>query len=264
MRAARDLHHAQQSAGQHDAPEPAARQHRIRPAQHEPAAQQREGGAGVAGGEAVPAAAVGDAEAPMRDVQRPAAELGQVPGAAGQAGLLEERHDRRAGDGDPQPPDPFTRRQRAQQRPAQVDHQQGNDQPAQRTRAVVQSAAQQPVVAPGEAAGVAEQARRRQIQSRGVPGQKQRQAERGPGEVDPQAPPPVGHRSRERERLWHVGRAARRQCGCTHACARSSAGSRTPVCTSSRSSRVWNRWSWLTGCAARRSRHAMSRPRAAR
>ena len=134
-------------------------------------------------------AAVGHAEGPVRDVARGAAELGERRRAAGQAHHLQERDQADGDEGRHDPPDSHRPRRRARerQRPPDVDHEHAAEQPRRPAGAVVEHPGGEPLVVPGKAVGVAEQARDRQVEAGQVPRDDRGETGQQDGDVAPQA-----------------------------------------------------------------------------
>ena len=178
VRSSHHLHHRQDASCRKGHAEPAARCHARHRPQDEIAGQEAERGGGVAGRKATARPSVGAADEPVRDVGGGAAEFGERPRAAGQAGELQQRNEEGAGDRGQHPGEALVARQAARERQGLPDshdeHQ--RDRPGQPACSRMQHGRHEPLVAQGEAAAVGEEAGDRQIQAEKIPRDQQRQA----------------------------------------------------------------------------------------
>ena len=151
-------------------------------AQREIAGQKGEACRGVSCGKAAARPAVGQAQRPVRDMARHAAELGQVPGAAGRAGVLEQRDQgQRQQDARHQLHAPPMRQQAQRAHgPPDAQRQAQHHQPGQAACAFVGDVHEEPVRTQRKAIGVAEPAGHGQVQGAGIPGQDHGQGRQGP------------------------------------------------------------------------------------
>lgn len=131
-------------------------------------------------------AAVEPPEAPVRHVLRHAAKLLQVVGTAGVAHALEHRDQTHAYHGDHEGVDAFAFDGPRQQRLPDIDQQQHQQHAGQHAATFVEEVAREPDIAPGKAAGIADQTDADQIEAAGVPGQQEQQPGQGNAHIEAQ------------------------------------------------------------------------------
>ena len=184
--AARQLADAEEHAGAEHREQPGAGPRRVVIAPLEVHAEEREGRDRMAGREAVPASAVGLAEAPVREVARRAAEFGEVPRTAGRAVVLDRGHCQRAEQHHAQPGDslPAIRGASDTARGAHGGHHQRDDhRPCQPAAAPVEQAARPHAVARREAVRAGEPSRHRQVGAAEVPREQGREEQARDAEI---------------------------------------------------------------------------------
>ena len=171
MRSAQQLRDAEGDAADPHRRQPATRRFRGGAAQGEPATEQAERSRRVSRRKASAGPPVVQGQRPVRNIAGRAAEFDQVPWATDRAAVLQRRDQQQAGQRGRAPPPAGQRQHRSRKTPGSHDvHEHDSDR--QRTEpptAIVEDTGQQPVVAPGEAMGLAEPANDREVGTTGIP-----------------------------------------------------------------------------------------------
>jgi hypothetical protein len=181
MGAAHLLRQPEEKAGRHRAGQPAPGSGWQCPPERKKSADESKARRGMTGRKAAAAAAILQPPGPVRHMTGHAAELRQIPGAAGVAVQLDagdEQQGGQRGQGQLRPPQ---QRQSGQAAPrsdharqqAQLQH------PGPGTDAVMQQLAPEPVVLQAEAVRVAKPVRHGQVQAGIIPCRQYQEAERG-------------------------------------------------------------------------------------
>ncbi len=187
MRAAHGLHRTGQQADEQGSGQPAETDHALAsrstrrcPQPRQAQRHERKTAGRMTAWETPPGAAVGETPSPVRHMPGGATESAQVPGAAGQAGVLDQVHRQQRQAHQRHHPPAFATRQ-LQARPQGPDDQQQPGDGHRVAQAVVQHRREQPGVAQRKTLRRADGLHHGQVQARGVPEQGEGQQAEQPG-----------------------------------------------------------------------------------